>query len=161
MSDQVNIDVTRTGYRPDWWPCHDDDTSPYNVLKICQDLHESNTGSSEPFCEETRKLMVRSLEWLIENWQPSKCTFDDCARDLVCATLAEEYRLRNEEYRSKSVFGWDDFNLVSDLNGKPILVYGPRITEDDIGWDLMEVKKNLQVGTVAEEEFKWEGSDGT
>lgn len=59
------------------------------MLSLCEALHGSNTGASDPYTEEDEAVIRRILNDRLRNWSKNTCPFDGHVRALIVAVLCE------------------------------------------------------------------------
>ena len=62
------------------------------LLQICQDMHMSITGSSDPLPQDKYNRYKNILLTAVNKWQPNTshwCGYDGAVYALICATLDE------------------------------------------------------------------------
>jgi hypothetical protein len=65
------------------------------VFQICEALHMSNVGSSDPLTTEKEVLYIDILESYIEEWKDYNSTllYDTAVKNLINCTLYQTYNL--------------------------------------------------------------------
>lgn len=65
------------------------DNGMVGILALCDTLHCSNDGASEPLSPLEEPRIRRILNDRLKHWTPSTCPFDVAARQLIVAVLTE------------------------------------------------------------------------
>lgn len=86
--------LTRLQKRALWLPSYGNGVG---ILQVCESLHGSTSGSSDPLKHGVEQHYVKFLECCLDTWD-GPCggseNFDLMVNGLICATL-EEVRLKN------------------------------------------------------------------
>lgn len=59
------------------------------ILALCESLHGSNTGTSDPYTTEDESVIRRILHDRLRHWTKNTCSFDAHIRAMIGAVLNE------------------------------------------------------------------------
>ena len=71
-----------------------------SILALCQELHMSMNGSSEPFAKDALTEASLFLSTVLKHWKDRAARhwqYDDAVKDLIVSTLHEVIHLECEE----------------------------------------------------------------